>query len=226
MVQTPNYVYISLLASTTPFNFFLYLSYPFYTSMMILQLATYILGWILSLTTLVMNFTSYYNFCISIILIASQWHFNREGIICLFQCFNFLILFPGLGQVQIKLGDFRSALSNFEKVLEVYPDNCETLKVSAKIERIISFTFFCIISFSVCCNLRCLIEKYHFIECIFVWRKCFRFHKMLDRSLQISWLSICLFQKARYNIIPLICLGKSQISILWSIIVGVGLDGF
>lgn len=52
----------------------------------------------------------------------------------MFHCLNFLMLFPGLGQVQIKLGDFRSALSNFEKVLEVYPDNCETLKVSAKIE--------------------------------------------------------------------------------------------
>lgn len=36
----------------------------------------------------------------------------------------------GLGQVQLKLGDFRSALTNFEKVLEIYPDNCETLKVS------------------------------------------------------------------------------------------------
>ncbi|KAH9801926.1 protein CTR9-like [Citrus sinensis] len=34
----------------------------------------------------------------------------------------------GLGQVQLKLGDFRSALTNFEKVLEIYPDNCETLK--------------------------------------------------------------------------------------------------
>lgn len=36
----------------------------------------------------------------------------------------------GLGQVQLKLGDFKSSLGNFEKVLEVYPDNCETLKVS------------------------------------------------------------------------------------------------
>ena len=48
----------------------------------------------------------------------------------------FVVLFlnrsfaTGLGQVQLKLGDFKSALSNFEKVLEVYPDNCETLKVS------------------------------------------------------------------------------------------------
>lgn len=54
------------------------------------------------------------------------------------------MLFPGLGQVQIKLGDFRSALSNFEKVLEVYPDNCETLKVSS---RILIFHPFYIISF-------------------------------------------------------------------------------
>lgn len=37
---------------------------------------------------------------------------------------------PGLGQVQLKLGEFRGALSNFEKVLEVHPDNSETLKVS------------------------------------------------------------------------------------------------
>lgn len=40
-------------------------------------------------------------------------------------------MFPyyGLGQVQLKLGEIKNALSNFEKVLEVYPDNCETLKV-------------------------------------------------------------------------------------------------
>ena len=36
----------------------------------------------------------------------------------------------GLGQVQLHFGDFKSASSNFEKVLEAYPDNCETLKVS------------------------------------------------------------------------------------------------
>ncbi|XP_028786901.1 protein CTR9 homolog isoform X1 [Neltuma alba] len=41
---------------------------------------------------------------------------------------EFVFPYYGLGQVQLKLGDFRSALSNFEKVLEVYPDNCETLK--------------------------------------------------------------------------------------------------
>ncbi|XP_020207099.1 protein CTR9 homolog isoform X2 [Cajanus cajan] len=41
---------------------------------------------------------------------------------------EFVFPYYGLGQVQIKLGDFKSALSNFEKVLEVYPDNCETLK--------------------------------------------------------------------------------------------------
>ncbi|KAG8376213.1 hypothetical protein BUALT_Bualt09G0039700 [Buddleja alternifolia] len=33
-----------------------------------------------------------------------------------------------LGQVQLKLGDLRSALNNFEKVLEVQPENCDTLK--------------------------------------------------------------------------------------------------
>ncbi|KAE9604674.1 putative RNA polymerase-associated protein Ctr9 [Lupinus albus] len=41
---------------------------------------------------------------------------------------EFVFPYYGLGQVQLKLGDFRSALSNFEKVLELYPDNCETLK--------------------------------------------------------------------------------------------------
>lgn len=41
-----------------------------------------------------------------------------------------LTSFKGLGQVQLKFGEYRSALANFEKVLEVYPDNCETLKVS------------------------------------------------------------------------------------------------
>ncbi|KAK4754413.1 hypothetical protein SAY87_002517 [Trapa incisa] len=42
---------------------------------------------------------------------------------------EFVFPYYGLGQVQLKLGDLRSSLSNFEKVLEVYPDNCETLKV-------------------------------------------------------------------------------------------------
>ncbi|KAH9801930.1 protein CTR9-like [Citrus sinensis] len=41
---------------------------------------------------------------------------------------EFIFPYYGLGQVQLKLGDFRSALTNFEKVLEIYPDNCETLK--------------------------------------------------------------------------------------------------
>ncbi|KAL9314628.1 hypothetical protein ACSQ67_020080 [Phaseolus vulgaris] len=43
---------------------------------------------------------------------------------------EFVFPYYGLGQVQVKLGDFKSALSNFEKVLEVYPDNCETLKLA------------------------------------------------------------------------------------------------
>ncbi|KAF3439669.1 hypothetical protein FNV43_RR17947 [Rhamnella rubrinervis] len=42
---------------------------------------------------------------------------------------EFVFPYYGLGQVQLKLGDLRSALSNFEKVLEVYPDNCDTMKV-------------------------------------------------------------------------------------------------
>ncbi|PSS20777.1 hypothetical protein CEY00_Acc09816 [Actinidia chinensis var. chinensis] len=41
---------------------------------------------------------------------------------------EFVLPYYGLGQVQLKLGDFKSSLSNFEKVLEVYPENCETLK--------------------------------------------------------------------------------------------------
>ncbi|XP_024017185.1 protein CTR9 homolog [Morus notabilis] len=42
---------------------------------------------------------------------------------------EFVFPYYGLGQVQLKLGDFKSALANFEKVLEVNPDNSETLKV-------------------------------------------------------------------------------------------------
>lgn len=42
---------------------------------------------------------------------------------------EFVFPYYGLGQVQLKLGEIKNALSNFEKVLEVYPDNCETLKV-------------------------------------------------------------------------------------------------
>ncbi|GAB2291884.1 Protein CTR9 [Dionaea muscipula] len=41
---------------------------------------------------------------------------------------EFVLPYYGLGQVQLKSGDFRGALSNFEKVLEVSPENCETLK--------------------------------------------------------------------------------------------------
>ncbi|XP_050262999.1 protein CTR9 homolog [Quercus robur] len=42
--------------------------------------------------------------------------------------YEFIFPYYGLGQVQLKLGDLRSAQSNFDKVLEIYPDNCETLK--------------------------------------------------------------------------------------------------
>ncbi|KAK8913860.1 hypothetical protein KSP39_PZI024157 [Platanthera zijinensis] len=41
---------------------------------------------------------------------------------------DFALPFYGLGQVQLKLGDLKNAHLNFEKVLEVYPENCETLK--------------------------------------------------------------------------------------------------
>ena len=42
---------------------------------------------------------------------------------------DFVLPYFGLGQVQMKLGDLKSSLSNFEKVLEVHPENCESLKV-------------------------------------------------------------------------------------------------
>lgn len=41
---------------------------------------------------------------------------------------DFILPYYGLGQVHLKLGDWKAALANFEKVLELYPDNCETLK--------------------------------------------------------------------------------------------------
>ncbi|ONK66402.1 uncharacterized protein A4U43_C06F7470 [Asparagus officinalis] len=41
---------------------------------------------------------------------------------------DFVLPFYGLGQVQLKLGDFRSSLSSFEKVLAVFPENCECMK--------------------------------------------------------------------------------------------------
>ncbi|GLJ29462.1 hypothetical protein SUGI_0580760 [Cryptomeria japonica] len=41
---------------------------------------------------------------------------------------DFVLPYFGLGQVQMKLGDLKSSLSNFEQVLEVQPENCESLK--------------------------------------------------------------------------------------------------
>ncbi|ONK66626.1 uncharacterized protein A4U43_C06F10310 [Asparagus officinalis] len=41
---------------------------------------------------------------------------------------DFVLPFYGLGQVQLKLGDFRSSLSSFEKVLAVFLENCECMK--------------------------------------------------------------------------------------------------
>ncbi|KAL8119913.1 hypothetical protein AgCh_017146 [Apium graveolens] len=41
---------------------------------------------------------------------------------------EFVLPYYGLAQVQLHLGDLRSSLSNYEKVLEVAPENCETLK--------------------------------------------------------------------------------------------------
>lgn len=42
---------------------------------------------------------------------------------------DFVLPYFGLGQVKLKRKDFKGSLSNFEKVLEVYPENCESLKV-------------------------------------------------------------------------------------------------
>ncbi|KAK9705538.1 hypothetical protein RND81_07G064600 [Saponaria officinalis] len=53
---------------------------------------------------------------------------------------EFVLPYYGLGQVQLKLGDYRSALANFEKVLEVYPDNCETLKALGHVHGILHQT--------------------------------------------------------------------------------------
>lgn len=53
---------------------------------------------------------------------------------------EFVLPYYGLGQVQLKLGDYRSALGNFEKVLEVYPENCETLKALGHIYAILHQT--------------------------------------------------------------------------------------
>lgn len=41
---------------------------------------------------------------------------------------DFVLPYYGLGQVQLMLGDLKSSLSNFEKVLEVHPENCESMK--------------------------------------------------------------------------------------------------
>nr|CAB3446557.1 unnamed protein product [Digitaria exilis] len=41
---------------------------------------------------------------------------------------DFVLPYIGLGQIQLKFGDFKSSLTSFEKVLEVHPENCESLK--------------------------------------------------------------------------------------------------
>ncbi|KAH9316343.1 hypothetical protein KI387_024970, partial [Taxus chinensis] len=41
---------------------------------------------------------------------------------------DYVLPYFGLGQVQMMLGDLKSSLSNFEKVLEVHPENWVTLK--------------------------------------------------------------------------------------------------
>ncbi|XP_055824765.1 protein CTR9 homolog [Solanum dulcamara] len=46
---------------------------------------------------------------------------------------EFVLPYYGLGQVQLKLGDLRSSLANFEKVLEVHPESSEAVKALAHI---------------------------------------------------------------------------------------------
>lgn len=46
---------------------------------------------------------------------------------------DFILPYYGLGQVHLKLGDWKTALANFEKVLDAHPDNCETLKAMGHI---------------------------------------------------------------------------------------------
>ncbi|GAU27975.1 hypothetical protein TSUD_373700 [Trifolium subterraneum] len=76
---------------------------------------------------------------VALIFSSSQGDYDKAGVYYMASVkeiskpHEFVFPYYGLGQVQIKLGDFRSALSNFEKVLEVYPDNCETLKALAYI---------------------------------------------------------------------------------------------
>jgi RNA polymerase-associated protein CTR9 len=41
---------------------------------------------------------------------------------------DFVLPFFGLGQIQLKFADYKSSLASFEKVLEVHPENCESLK--------------------------------------------------------------------------------------------------
>ena len=48
---------------------------------------------------------------------------------------EFILSYYGLGQVHLKLGDWKSALANFEKVVDIHPDNCETLKAIGHILR-------------------------------------------------------------------------------------------
>lgn len=63
------------------------------------------------------------------IFCSSLYKYNYEQIsACMVIYFGFVDV-AGLGQVQLKLGELKGSVSNFEKVLEVYPDNCETLKV-------------------------------------------------------------------------------------------------
>lgn len=46
---------------------------------------------------------------------------------------DFVLPFVGLGQIHLKFGDFKRSLASFEKVLEVHPENCESLKAIGNI---------------------------------------------------------------------------------------------
>lgn len=74
---------------------------------------------------------------------------------CMVICFGAV---AGLGQVQLKLGELKGSVVNFEKVLEVYPDNCETLKVKSLQAFSLLISHSCILSFEI---LKCFL-------CIFI----------------------------------------------------------
>lgn len=70
---------------------------------------------------------------VSILFSSSIWFCRpKQQLIVTTAIPLFLLNLPstGLGQTQLKLKDLKNSLSSFEKVLQVYPENVESLKVS------------------------------------------------------------------------------------------------